>query len=162
MDIMLAKVINVKKILSFIIVGMLLLSMLACTNKNEKDMSQLTDSQVVEYLCEQGFEFQADELESVYTTQYIYVSSNENEIIFQKIINPIIGILYTWRNGDVNDSMAEVKSTYKNDTEEEKQQYREFEKWLNYHGLTVKQFTDALDYYHSTVTEYNKLPTTID
>ena len=124
------------------------------------DKSTFSEQQIIEYLFRQGFDFQARESTSVYTTQYIYVSSEENEIAFQKIKNPILGNIYTWCNKDVNEEMAEIKKTYENDTLEKQRQYNEYEKWLDYHGLTSSQLTDALDYYHDTVTVYEKLPTT--
>lgn len=122
----------------------------------------LSDFQIIDYLFKQGFDFQADESTSVHTTQYIYVSSEENEILIQKIKNPLLGNMYTWCNQDVNDEWAEIKNTYENDSMEEKQQYREYEKWLDYHGLSSSQVTDALDYYHDNVTEYNQMPTTLE
>lgn len=129
---------------------------------NEEDKSNLSEPQVIDYLFKQGFDFKAEELTSVYTTQYIYVSSEENEIAFQKIKNPLIGNMYSWCNRDVNDEWAEIKNTYENDTPEERQQYTEYRKWLDYHGLTSYQLTDALDYYHDNVKEYNQMPTSIE
>ena len=44
-------------------------------------------------------------------------------------------------------------------TDEEKKQFKAYEKWLEYHNLTSKQVTEALDYYESNVVEYEKMPT---
>jgi hypothetical protein len=121
------------------------------------DKSEFSDADVIEYLQNQGFEFSATE-GSTGSTKYIYVSHNDSDIAFQKITNTYIGIMYSWKNGDINDEWAEMKSTYENDTDGEKKQFKAYEKWLEYHYLTSKQVTDALDYYENNVVEYEKMP----
>ena len=117
------------------------------TATKKEDVSKYTASEVIEYLKNQGYEFENSEYTYIYTTKYTYVSNKNNKIRFQKITNNIIGISYSWQNGDINDKWPEITSTYKNTSDEEKKQYQEYEKWLEYEGLTTSQITEALDYY---------------
>ena len=131
-----------------------------CNNEDDStiiDKSGFSDADVVEYLQSQGFEFSATE-GSTGSTKYIYVSHNDSEIAFQKITNTYIGIMYSWKNSDINDEWAEMKSTYENNTDGEKKQFKAYEKWLEHHNITSKQVTGALDYYESNVVEYEKMP----
>lgn len=140
-------------ILSIIIVIGIIYFVLTGINKNEKlnkeKIATYSNVEVIEYLQDQGYKFENTELTSRYTTKYVYVSNENNEIVFQKFINPLIGTNYSWKNSNINDEWADIKSTYNNDSVEERRQYREYEKWLEYEGLTSKQLTDALDYYQN-------------
>lgn len=149
-----------KKLIALIMCMIVIFAFSGCNDKNDStsvDKSGFSDADVIEYLQNQGFEFSATE-GSTGSTKYIYVSHNDSKIAFQKITNTYIGILYSWKNGDINDEWAEMKSTYENDTDEEKKQFKAYEKWLEYHNLTSKQVTEALDYYDSNVVEYEKMP----
>ena len=149
-----------KKSIVLLICFALLFVSSGCSNRDEVtsiDKSGFSDADVIEYLQNQGFEFSATE-GSTGSTKYIYVSHNDSEIAFQKITNMYIGIMYLWKNGDINDEWAAMKSTYENDSDGEKRQFKAYKKWLEYHNLTSKQVTDALDYYASIVVEYEKMP----
>lgn len=125
---------------------------------SKKDVSLYSASEVIEYLEDKGYSFEAMEsTPAIYTTQYIYVDHNENEIAFQRINNPILGILYSWNNADINDEWAEIKNTYENDTLEKERQFSNYEKWLKDLGLTTKQLTSALDYYDSVLADYKEI-----
>ncbi|MBP3480173.1 MAG: hypothetical protein J6K66_01040 [Clostridia bacterium] len=129
----------------------------------DEDVSAYSDWQVISYLEENGYNFKASEMTrtyttSTYTTRYIFVYDSEFEICFQKITNSLIGKRYSWKNSNTNDEWAQIKDTYENDNNEKEEQYSEYKKWLKHLGLTSKQVTDALDYYESTVTEYEQMP----
>lgn len=137
-----------KRLLALIICVFVCLGFSGCNNEDDSgtiDRSTFSNSDVIEYLKSQGFEFSATE-SSTGSTKYIYVSHNDSEIAFQKITNAYIGTLYSWKDGNINDEWAEMKSTYENDTDGEKKQFNAYEKWLKYHNLTSKQVTEALDY----------------
>ncbi len=114
---------------------------------NSDQISKFTDLEVIEFLEKQGYLFSATGFNENSNTQYIYVSNTENEICFQKIINRFIGTHYYWKNDDINSEWADIKSNYENVKDEEKKQYDEYKKWLEFQGLTSKQLTDALDCY---------------
>ena len=116
---------------------------------NLMEISEYSDMEVLEYLNGQGYEFEISELGSSYITEYVYVSNDNNGIIFQKYSNPLIGTHYTWTNEDINDEWADIRSEYENDKEEEKKQYKEYKKWLESEGLTTNQITSVLDYYEN-------------
>ena len=124
--------------------------------KKLEEISEYSDLEVIEYLEDEGFEFEATQTTGTgtYYTYYIYVSNPKNEIIFQKYTNPFLGVQYLWKNDDINEEWAYIKSTYKNKEEGELQQFEEYEEWIESLGLTSQQLTDALDYYETTVDEY--------
>lgn len=149
-------------LVTVIVVGIVLSTNKAIKERKKEEISKYTAREVVEYLEEQGYKFKNSEYTYIYTTKYVYVSNENNSIAFQKITSNIIGISYSWKNGDINDAWPEIKSTYKNKTDEEEKQYKEYEKWLEYEGLTTKQLTDALDYYGNYGGEYEKMDLLLD
>lgn len=130
------------------IIGMFTITGCGKTSVINEDKSQYTSSQVIDFLEQEGYKFNVSERSTLsgINSRTIYVNHETNEIWIQKIIDPYIGTLYNWHNGDINDKYAEIKNTYKNDEEEQKQ-YKEYQKWLKYYNLTNKQIIDALDYY---------------
>lgn len=140
-----------KKIILLMIIVLALFITAGCdkNNKIKEDKSQYTSSQVIEFLEEEGFTFKVSTKQTLIgkDSKTTYAYDNNSTIWIQKIDDPYIGILYNWHNSDLNDEYAEIKNTYKNEEYEEEQQYREYQKWLKYYGLTNKQIIDALDYY---------------
>jgi len=116
---------------------------------NLEEVASYSDQEVVEYLQGQGFVFEIDEHTSTFTTTYVYVSNQNSGIVFQKVTNPILGVHYTWKNRDINDEWADIRSSYDNDSAEEQKQFSEFEKWIQSEGLSIQQLTGALDYYEA-------------
>ena len=143
-----------KSILLILVAILLTVVFCGCEKSNnskengfDENVSEFSDSQVIEYLENQGYVFEISEHTAVYTTKYVFVSNAENGIVFQKYINPLIGTHYTWKNGDINDEWADIRSEYENEKDEEKQQYKEYKKWLKFQGLSSAQLTSALDFY---------------
>ena len=144
-------------LVTVIVVGIILSTNKAIEERKKEEISKYTAREVVEYLEEQGYEFEnMESTVGTYTTKYVYVSNKDNGIIFQKFVNPLIGSNYSWKNNDINSEWADIRSTYENDKLEEKRQYWAYEKWLEYEGLTSKQITDALDYHGNYGGEYEK------
>lgn len=140
-----------KKVLLFIVIIFTIFMVTGC-GKNDKikeDKSNYTSSQIIEFLEEQGYEFKthSDSTLMGIDRKYIYTYDENSTIWIQKIVDPYTGTSYSWHNSDLNDEYAEIKNTYKNTEYDEEQQYKEYQKWLKYYGLTNKQMIDALDYY---------------
>lgn len=146
-----------KKLIGMICSIALLSVLAACGNKTTddlgktttKDLSNYSHPEIVEYLEGEGFEFSYEVYEETFTTTYVYVNNKNNAIAFQKIDNPIIGVQYKWKNGDINEEWADIWSTYENDSMEKQRQYDAYEKWLSAEGITTNQLVGAMDYYET-------------
>lgn len=140
-----------KKVVLFIIIifAMFMISGCGKNNKINKNKGSYTSFQIIEFLEEEGFEFKMkrDSTLMGINRKYIYAYDDSSTIWIQKIVDPYTGTSYTWHNSDLNDEYAEIKNTYKNDGYKKEQQYKEYQKWLKYYGLTNKQIIDTLDYY---------------
>ena len=116
-------------------------------NEEIIDKSKFSAPKVIEYLESRNFQFRIDEHTSIKTTRYVYVPNDESGITIQKITNYYLGTMYLWKNEDINDEWAYIRGEYQNDSDNEKKQYKEYQKWLEYEGLTTKQVVEALDYF---------------
>lgn len=119
--------------------------------KKLNNKTNLSASEVVKYLQNKGYEFDASKSTlTQYTTYYIYVSNDD--IAFQRIDNVFTGTMYSWKNDKINDDWAEIKETEENNTTAKKKQYEAYQDWLNRLGLNDTQIIEALDYYKKNAT----------
>lgn len=126
--------------------------------KKLNNKTNLSAKEVVTYLQDKGYEFDASKSTlTQYTTYYIYVNNSKEKIAFQRIDNVFTGIMYNWKNDNINDEWAEIKNTEENDTTAKKKQYEAYQKWLNKLGLNDTQIIEALDYYKRNTTTYTNM-----
>lgn len=117
--------------------------------------TNLSAKEVITYLQNKGYEFDASKSnDTTYTTYYIYVNNSKEKIAFQRIDNAILGIMYCWKNDSINNEWIEIKNTEENDTTAKKKQYDSYQEWLNKLGLNDIQIIEALDYYKRNTTTY--------
>jgi predicted nucleic acid-binding Zn ribbon protein len=135
--------------IGIIIIIVVVISLLIIFLKKDKNLHDLSSSEVVEYLKDNGCDFDISDYTYIYTTHYVYVSCENPKIAFQKIDGSALNtIRYNWQLDSLNDSWADILETDKNEkSEEKKAQYIEYEKWLKNIGLTSSQIINALDYY---------------
>ena len=134
--------------IGIVIVLVVVISLSIILLKKDKNMHDLSSSEVVKYLEDKGCEFDIQDHTYIYTTHYVYVSCENPKIAFQKIEGSALNtIMYSWQLDSLNDDWADILETDKNDKSGEKAQYEEYEKWLKKIGLTNSQIIDALDYY---------------
>lgn len=118
--------------------------------KKLNDKTNLSASEVVNYLQKQGYEFESTKSTvSQNTTYYIYADNKNEKISFQRIDNVFLGVMYEWKDSTINDEWAEIKKTEENDTTAKKKQYEAYQKWLTKLGLNDTQIIEALDYYYN-------------
>lgn len=132
-----------------ILVALMCLCIVGCgSNGKDKDKkidnTDLSSKEVQEYLEKEGYEFLVSDNEN---TQYTIIS--KDNIWIQKIVNNYIGNFVTFQNDKINDEHASIVDEKENDTDELKEQYNGFLKWLESVGLDKSQITDVLDYYDS-------------
>lgn len=152
-----AKKIRKKVIVIIIIIILLILLSIASIFiiKKLNNKTNLSASEVVEFLQRKGYEFEATKFnDTTYTTYYIYVDNAKEKIAFQRIDNAILGIMYCWKNDNINNDWIEIKKTDENDTTAKKKQYDSYQEWLNKLGLNDTQIIEALDYYKRNTTTY--------
>lgn len=139
---------------TFIIIILLLIILLNTLNNNNKikqvNTMSFNDEQVIEYLENNDYEIKKYIFES--TPNTIYVTISNDKIEMQKIDNPYIGTVYFFDNNLYNDNYADIMNLSKNNTDEKKEQYYAYKKWLDSINLTDEQIISALKYYD----KYNK------
>ena len=109
--------------------------------------TNLSEQELVTYLQNKGYKFSANkDTITTITTYYIYVDNGD--IAFQRIDNPYLGTIYSWKNDNINNEWANILEPDKNTKENEKQQYSEYLKWLNNIDLSKSQIITVLDYYY--------------
>ena len=130
------------------------------SNKNI-DASTMTDSELLFMFKNEGYDIK---LESFSTADYILLENDSKGITIQRIYSKYIGTLMTYDNDTINDEMADLISITDNDTDSKKQQYENFQDWLQYYNLTLSQLSKFLDNYYKEnqdsivyIDEYNIL-----
>ncbi len=118
--------------------------------------TNLTEKEVIEYLEQKNFEFEALKLDAT-KTYYICVTNTEEEIYFCKMEDDFMGEHYFWRNKKINNERADIKNIEENKKNEEKEQYTEFLKWLDKIGLEDTQIINVLDYYNKNTKIYKSM-----
>lgn len=103
-------------VVSFIILLVVIILLLCVLLKKDKNMHDLTPSEVVNYLQKEGCEFDISDYTYIYTTHYVYVSCDNPKIAFQKIEGSALNtIMYNWKLDSLNDSWADILESDKNE-----------------------------------------------
>lgn len=134
-------------IIVLICIIVVLLFLLFSGNINTKDNSNLSSSEVIEYLENEGYTFETEDYADLYPTHYIILRNDNEGIWIQKLTNELVGTMLSFKNDQINDEFADITSESANETTQEEQQYEAYENWLKDMGLTKMQLVDALDFY---------------
>lgn len=135
--------------LSIIIIVFLFLMLNDNIKIRKKDNTNLTSFEIIEYLENEGYTFEIQDYENIYTTHYIILRNDDEGIWIQKVINELIGTMLSFKNEQINEEFADITSESSNETKEEQQQYEAYINWLADMGLTKMQLVEALDFYDS-------------
>lgn len=121
---------------------------LLLNNSNSKiDNSNLTDEEVIEYLESLGYNYDKTMYSNLLSTTYVTITDKNDDIRIQKIINDLVGTLYTFQNSSYNDSHADILNIEDNDDEEETIQYSAYKKWLIEVNLSDNQIISSINFF---------------
>ena len=70
-------------------------------------------------------------------------------ITIQRIYNKYLGNLMTFDDDCVNNEMADLLYPDKNETEEEKRQYKAYQSWFSNYNITKTQLSEMIDNYYN-------------
>lgn len=111
----------------------------------KNDWSNLTSTELIDKFQSDGYEISVNLYSS--TTAYITLENKNEGIYIQRVQNTLIGGMLSFKNRNINDELADLIDISRNNTDEEKQQYKYFEKWSSQYNVSKTQLTAMLDYY---------------
>lgn len=136
-------------LLSIIVLLLIVFICIFITNKKEKiDFSNMSSYELIEAFQNNEYEFEISKFSHSNSTIYLTLENKKEGICIQRIYNIYIGNMMTFQNRSANNEMADLIDLTRNDTTGEQQQYKLFEKWLNYYNISKIQLSDFLDYYY--------------
>lgn len=131
-----------------IIMSIVIVIFLTLFNKHPKiDVSKMTSSELIEMFKQEGYEIVI--YKSNNSTIYVNLENSKEGITLQRIYNIYLGNLMTFDNDSINDEMADLIDTNKNNNILKKQQYEAYESWLKKYNITIFQISEMLDKYYS-------------
>lgn len=108
---------------------------------------KMSSFELIELLKNEGYEYEITEFSGQSGT-YVTLRDNKNGVVIQRILNTVLGTMMTFCDKTINDSMADLIDYSRNDTIEEQQQYKAYERWLKKYNITKMQLSEMLDYYY--------------
>lgn len=113
------------------------------------DASNYSYIELVNMFEEKGYKFKLYYQNSRYiSTIYIILDNEAEGITIQRIYNNVTGNMMTFDDDSINDEMADLIDTSKNNTPKKEQQYEAFENWLKKYNITKYQVSNMLDTYY--------------
>ena len=112
------------------------------------DSSKLSSTELLEMFEDEGYQIELITYTSLPSTVYIIFNNKTEGITIQRIYDTYVGNQMTFDDDSINDEMADLLYSDRNDTEEEKQQYKAYRSWLNNHNITKTQLSNMLDVYY--------------
>ena len=118
------------------------------TKSKTIDGSKLNNDELYELFKDEGYSIEITKFSDSPSTTYIILENKTEGITIQRIYNNYVGNLMTFDDDSVNNEMADLLYPDENKTEEEKQQYKAYQSWLNYYNITKTQLSQMLDNYY--------------
>ena len=112
------------------------------------DGSKMNNDELYELFKDEGFSIRITKFSDTPSTTYVVLENKTEGITVQRIYNKYVGNLMTFDDDSVNDEMADLLYPNKNETEEEKQQYKAYQSWLSHYNITKTQLSEMIDNYY--------------
>ena len=133
-----------------LIVLLLILGLFIFTGCGKEDPSKA----VKENLEAKGYTFNNILYAYLDSSAYYRIDSKDEKISIYKYTNEDWNENeYRYNNSDINEKYADIKNKDLNETDEEKAQYKSYEKWLKDNDLTNDDIINVLDYYAKHLTD---------
>lgn len=113
------------------------------------DGSKLNNDELYGLFKDEDYSIRITKFSDDLSTTYVILENKTEGITVQRIYNNYVGNLMTFDDNSVNDEMADLLYPDKNETEEEKQQYKAYQSWLNHYNITKTQLSEMIDNYYN-------------